>query len=113
MKAMVLKAPKTPLVLETVPDPVPGPGEVVAKVLACGAGLTIHHARAGRMVLKRYPHILGHEITAEGRAYLEANRPTLGALLARMNETSRTHGGGPAPQVLRAMENLRLALRLR
>ena len=65
MKAMVLKAPKTPLVLETVPDPVPGPGEVVAKVLACGAGLTIHHARAGRTVLKKYPQILGHEITAE------------------------------------------------
>ena len=65
MKAMVLKAPKTPLVLETVPDPVPGTGEVVAKVLACGAGLTIHHARAGRMILKKYPQILGHEITAE------------------------------------------------
>jgi propanol-preferring alcohol dehydrogenase len=65
MKAIVLKGPKTPLVLETVPDPVPGAGEVVAKVLACGAGLTIHHARAGRMVLKKYPQILGHEITAE------------------------------------------------
>ena len=55
MKAMVLKAPGTPLVLENVPDPVPGPGDIVAKVLACGAGLTIHHARAGRMVLKKYP----------------------------------------------------------
>src|SRR5688572_32530362 len=65
MKAMLLKAPRTPLVLENVPDPVPGPGEVVAKVLACGAGLTIHHARAGRTVLKKYPQILGHEITAE------------------------------------------------
>jgi propanol-preferring alcohol dehydrogenase len=65
MKAVLLKAPKTPLVLETVPDPVPGPGEVVARVLACGAGLTLHHARAGRMILKKYPQILGHEITAE------------------------------------------------
>lgn len=64
MKAMVLKAANTPLVLETVPDPVPGPGEAVAKVLACGAGLTIHHARAGRVPV-RYPRILGHEITAE------------------------------------------------
>jgi propanol-preferring alcohol dehydrogenase len=64
MKAMLLKAANTPLVMETVPDPVPGPGEAVAKVLACGAGLTIHHARAGRIKLD-YPRILGHEITGE------------------------------------------------
>ena len=31
MKAMVLKAANTPFVLETVPDPVPGPGEAVAR----------------------------------------------------------------------------------
>jgi propanol-preferring alcohol dehydrogenase len=64
MKAMVLKAANTPLVLETVPDPVPGPGEAVARVLACGAGLTVHHARAGRLKIQ-YPRILGHEITGE------------------------------------------------
>ena len=64
MKAIVLKAPGSPLVLETVPDPKPGPGEAVAKVLACGAGLTIHHARAGRIEVKT-PRILGHEITGE------------------------------------------------
>jgi DNA-binding PadR family transcriptional regulator len=54
-----------------------------------------------------------HTITPEGRAYLDAYRPAVEALLARMAEASRTHGGGPAPQILRAMENLRLALRLR
>lgn len=64
MKAMVLTAANTPLTLETVPDPVPGPGEAVARVLACGAGLTIHHARAGRIKVE-YPRILGHEITGE------------------------------------------------
>lgn len=64
MKAMLLKAAGAPLVLENVPDPVPGPGEAVAKVLACGAGLTVHHARAGRIPLE-YPRILGHEITGE------------------------------------------------
>jgi propanol-preferring alcohol dehydrogenase len=61
---MLLKGKNQPLVLETVPDPVPGPGEAVARVLACGAGLTIHHARAGRLPID-YPRILGHEITAE------------------------------------------------
>jgi DNA-binding PadR family transcriptional regulator len=54
-----------------------------------------------------------HEITAEGRAFLDANRRAMDALLARMVETSRAHGGGTAPQILRAMENLKLALRLR
>lgn len=64
MKAMLLKGKNQPLVLDTVPDPVPGPGEAVARVLACGAGLTVHHARAGRVPIQ-YPRILGHEITAE------------------------------------------------
>ncbi len=54
-----------------------------------------------------------HAITAEGRAFLDANRAAVDALLARMDEAGRTHGGGPAPQVVRAMENLRLALRMR
>ena len=54
-----------------------------------------------------------HAITAEGQAYLDAYRPAVDALLARMAEASRTYGGGPAPQILRAMENLKLALRLR
>ncbi|HEY5302118.1 MAG TPA: PadR family transcriptional regulator [Acetobacteraceae bacterium] len=54
-----------------------------------------------------------HEITDEGRAFLGANRQAVDALLGRMEEASRAQGGGPAPQVVRAMENLRLALRLR
>jgi DNA-binding PadR family transcriptional regulator len=54
-----------------------------------------------------------HEITPEGLAFLDANRPALDVLLARMDEAGRARGGGPAPQVVRAMENLKLALRLR
>jgi DNA-binding PadR family transcriptional regulator len=54
-----------------------------------------------------------HAITTEGRAYLDAYRPAVDALLARMQEASRVHDGGPAPQIVRAMENMKLALRLR
>jgi DNA-binding PadR family transcriptional regulator len=54
-----------------------------------------------------------NEITTQGRAYLDANRPALQGLLARMEEASRAQGDGPPPQILRAMENLKLALRLR
>ena len=41
MKAMVLKEPDTPFELTQVPDPVAGAGEAVARVIACGSGLTI------------------------------------------------------------------------
>ena len=61
---MVLREPGKPFVEEEYPDPVPGPGEAVAKILACGAGLTIHHARMGRVPGVDYPLIIGHEITA-------------------------------------------------
>ena len=64
MKAMVLKGPGEPFVEETLPDPVPGDGEAVARVIACGSGLTIQHVRAGRAKVD-YPRIIGHEITGE------------------------------------------------
>jgi hypothetical protein len=54
-----------------------------------------------------------HSITPQGQAYLDAYRPALDALLAGMEEACRVHGGGPAPKILRAMENLKLSLRLR
>ncbi len=64
MKAMVLKAANTPFVLETVPDPTPAAGEAVARVLACGSGLTIQHIKAGRIAAP-FPRIIGHEICGE------------------------------------------------
>ncbi len=64
MKAQVLREPGTPFVSETLPDPTPGPGEAVARVLACGAGLTIHHVRAGRVPVE-YPRVIGHEVAGE------------------------------------------------
>ena len=64
MKAMLLKGPGQPFALETVPDPEPGPGEAVARVYACGSGLTIQHVRAGRTPVD-YPRIIGHEFAGE------------------------------------------------
>ena len=54
-----------------------------------------------------------HEITDAGRAFLAANQPAVDALFARMEEANHARGGGPAPQISRAMENLKLALRMR
>jgi len=64
MKAMVLRQKNEPFVLEERPDPRAGAGEAVARVIACGAGLTIHHARAGRVAVN-YPIIIGHEVLGE------------------------------------------------
>lgn len=51
-----------------------------------------------------------YAMTPEGRAFLETNRPIVDALRARMATRSE---GRPAPQIIRAMENVKLALRLR
>jgi propanol-preferring alcohol dehydrogenase len=65
MKAIVLPGPGEPFVMEERPDPVPGPGEAVARILACGSGLTIQHTRVGRGHAANYPVVIGHEITGE------------------------------------------------
>ena len=64
MKAQILYGGCEPFSLEDRPDPTPGAGEAVAKVLACGSGLTIHHIKAGRGEAN-FPIIIGHEITGE------------------------------------------------
>jgi propanol-preferring alcohol dehydrogenase len=64
MKAMLLRGPNMPFELVQRPDPVAGPGEAVARVITCGAGLTIQHAKAGRRRIS-FPRIIGHEITGE------------------------------------------------
>jgi DNA-binding PadR family transcriptional regulator len=54
-----------------------------------------------------------YAITGEGTAFLAANRAAVDEVLARMDEASARHGGGPAPQIVRAVSNLKFALRLR
>lgn len=54
-----------------------------------------------------------HALSEDGRAYLEANRSTVEALLARIAQVGAARGDSPAPQIVRAVENLKLALRLR
>jgi DNA-binding PadR family transcriptional regulator len=52
-------------------------------------------------------------ITDEGRATLESNKATVEAIFKRIAQFAELAGGGPAPQIIRAMENLRTALRLK
>ena len=54
-----------------------------------------------------------YAITDEGRAFLTANQATVDALRERIAEAGERHGGMRGRVVLRAMENLKMALRLR
>jgi alcohol dehydrogenase, propanol-preferring len=66
MKAAVLHASKTPLVLEDVPRPDPGDDEVLIEVEVCGVCHSDLHVAAGDWKqfagLVKKPLILGHEI---------------------------------------------------
>lgn len=54
-----------------------------------------------------------YSITDEGSAFLAANHALVDAILGRMAEASKAYGGGPSPEILRAMHNLRSALAIR
>jgi DNA-binding PadR family transcriptional regulator len=54
-----------------------------------------------------------YAITDEGRAFLAANRAHVDSILERMAALSQAYGGGPAPEIVRAMQNLKLALSIR
>lgn len=51
--------------------------------------------------------------TPEGLSWLEASRPALDAAQARIEAARAVHGEIPPPSLVRAVENLKLALRLR
>src|SRR6478752_8028457 len=62
MKAAIVKQFGKPLVIEDVPVPQPGPGEVLVKVKACGVCHTDLHAASGDWPVKpTLPFIPGHE----------------------------------------------------
>ncbi len=62
MKAAIFYGPNQPLKVEEVPTPVPGRGEILVKVAACGVCHTdMHYIDHGVPTFKKPPMILGHE----------------------------------------------------
>ncbi len=62
MKAAVFYGPNQPLVVEEVPRPEPGSGELLIKIAACGVCHTdMHYIDHGVPTFKKPPLILGHE----------------------------------------------------
>ncbi len=64
MRAAVFRSPKSPLSVEDVPMPEPGPGEARVAVIACGFCHTdLHYLDHGVPTAKSPPIVLGHEIS--------------------------------------------------
>jgi DNA-binding PadR family transcriptional regulator len=66
--------------------------------------VAVAQAEAGRKL---------HSITDDGRAFLADNDAALRAVMARMVEAAGEQANNPPAAILRAMENVKVALRLR
>src|SRR5579859_86917 len=62
MRAMVLFAPRQPLQPVDLPNPEPGPGQVLVRVHACAVCRTDLHVIDGELPNPKLPLVLGHEI---------------------------------------------------
>jgi propanol-preferring alcohol dehydrogenase len=59
---MVLEAAGQPLVETELPDPVPGKGQILIEVAACGVCRTDLHIADGELTEPKLPLVLGHQI---------------------------------------------------
>lgn len=62
MRAMILRAPHTPLQLVDIPIPTPANNQVLIKVQACGVCRTDLHILDGELSSPKFPLVLGHQI---------------------------------------------------
>jgi propanol-preferring alcohol dehydrogenase len=70
MRAVILEQPGHPLRPTTLPDPTPGPGQLLLRVRACAVCRTDLHLRDNEIEAPRLPVVLGHQIvgtTEDGR----------------------------------------------
>jgi 2-desacetyl-2-hydroxyethyl bacteriochlorophyllide A dehydrogenase len=61
MKAVILHKLGQPLVIDELPTPEPGPGEVLVKTQACGICATDLHILSGWGYAPKLPFVMGHE----------------------------------------------------
>ena len=62
MRAMVLQSTGDPLQPSEAPDPAPGAGQILVRVLACGVCRTDLHLVDGELPDPKLPLIPGHQI---------------------------------------------------
>jgi propanol-preferring alcohol dehydrogenase len=78
MRAMVLEATPRPLAEREVPDPEPGPGQLLLRVRACGVCRTDLHVFDGELPDPKLPLVLGHQIVGEAADGRRLGIPWLG-----------------------------------
>ncbi|MFL5884775.1 MAG: zinc-dependent alcohol dehydrogenase family protein [Thermoleophilaceae bacterium] len=78
MRAMVLDEPLKPLRSAELPDPEPGPGQVLIEVDCCGVCRTDLHVVGGELTKPKLPLVVGHQIIgrvmAGGERFAEGAR---------------------------------------
>jgi len=104
MQAMVCEGPGRPLVPATLPRPVPGPGEVLIEVRACGVCRTDLHLVDGELPDPKLPVIPGHEIV--GTVVAHGSGATIPALGTRVGVPWLGHTCGQCPYCTSGRENL-------
>jgi len=78
VRAVVLEQPGQPLKAVTLPDPVPGPGQLLLEVQACGVCRTDLHLRDAEIDAGKLPVVLGHQIVATTQDGRRVGVPWLG-----------------------------------
>ena len=104
MRAMVLTAVGSPLVLETRPDPSTNPGEIRVRVEACAVCRTDLHVVDGDLPNPKLPIIPGHEIVGVVDAIGEGVRDL--AIGERVGVPWLGHTCGHCPYCASGRENL-------
>ncbi|KAK3395358.1 chaperonin 10-like protein [Sordaria brevicollis] len=64
-RAAILSSPNSPLSITTLPLPVPGPHQLLIRVLACGICATDAVIAAGLLPQTSFPTVLGHEFVGD------------------------------------------------
>jgi propanol-preferring alcohol dehydrogenase len=75
---MVLEQPRTPLVERELPEPEPGPGQVLLRVRACAVCRTDLHVVDAELPDPKLPLVIGHQIVAEAPDGRRLGVPWLG-----------------------------------
>jgi len=104
MRAMLLRKPGTPLQDCIVPDPEPGPDQVLVRIAACGVCRTDLHVVDGDLTEPKLPIIPGHEIV--GRIEARGSGVTSFRLGQRVGIPWLGHTCGQCSYCLGGAENL-------
>jgi propanol-preferring alcohol dehydrogenase len=75
---VLLDQPSRPLRVDSVPDPRPGPGQLLLRIRACAVCRTDLHLRDAEIEAPKLPVILGHQIVADTEDGRRVGVPWLG-----------------------------------